>query len=297
MASSFSTRRPPIAAEEVFRVADELVATGRQVTALVILDALGGGSLRTIYKHLTEWERQRKEAPAVAASSDVPEAIQSRFAAALADTWRLVAAEAAREVTAAKDKAAAEVAESQAKFDGALEGMQRYEEQLDQANSLIEDLRLQLASLDQQNKELSHDNAGLKAKSEQMEKQLSDQQTQFEQLHQAHERDRQAHKEQLDKLVQDHLVAQNKSASQLDGLRKEKEDIQQKAEMSERERQAAQLKLEQAQKQIEVAEKSRDLAIVERENATQAAAELKGKLEAQGSQIERLLAETKRKQS
>lgn len=289
MASSFSTRRPPIDPEEVFKIADDMVSSGRQVTALLVLDALGGGSLRTVYKHLNEWEKRRKEAPAVSTSIDVPEVVQSRFAAALADTWRLIGTEAAKEVTAIKQKAATEVTELQAKFDGALDGMQAYEEQLDQSNATIQDLRSQIASLMQQNTDSSHENTGLKATADQLSKQIKDQQTQFDQLHQAHEKDRQAHKDQLDKLMHEHKAAQNKTAEQIEKLRTEKENLQQKYENSERERQATAIKLEQAQKQTEAAEKSRNSANNEREKSAQLAAELRGQLEAQKSQIERLI--------
>lgn len=293
MASSFSTRRPAVDPEEVFKVADDMVTAGRQVTALAILDALGGGSLRTIYKHLNEWEKRRKEAPAVSSTADVPEAVQSRFAAALADSWRLMASEAAREVTTAKEKASAEVASLQVKFDDALEGMQRYEEQLEVANSSIEEMRLQIANLEQQNKDLSHENTGLKATASQLSNQIKDQQAQMDQLHQAHEKDRQAHKDQLDKVMHEHSTVQNKSAEQIEKLQKEKESLQKKLDQGELERQAIAMKVEQAEKRSASADKARDQANSEREKSAQAAAELRGQVEAQKAQIDRLLADSK----
>ena len=45
-------RRQPIAPDELFETANRLKAEGKEVTALALLDALGGGSLSTIYKHL-----------------------------------------------------------------------------------------------------------------------------------------------------------------------------------------------------------------------------------------------------
>ena len=57
--------------------------------------------------------------------------------------------------------------------------MQRYEEQLEKANSTIEDLRSQLASVEQQNTEFSHENAGLKAASGRLSNQVKDQQAQI----------------------------------------------------------------------------------------------------------------------
>ncbi len=54
------TRRPVINRDELFFVADKMVAQGKQVTALSILASLGGGSLTTIYKYLEEWESLRR---------------------------------------------------------------------------------------------------------------------------------------------------------------------------------------------------------------------------------------------
>lgn len=45
-------RRHPIDPDELFETANRLVAEGKEVTATALLDALGGGSLRTIYKYL-----------------------------------------------------------------------------------------------------------------------------------------------------------------------------------------------------------------------------------------------------
>jgi hypothetical protein len=56
----FMPRRSVISRDELFFVADRMVAEGKQVTALAILASLGGGSLTTIYKYLEEWESGRQ---------------------------------------------------------------------------------------------------------------------------------------------------------------------------------------------------------------------------------------------
>jgi hypothetical protein len=38
--------------QEVFQAADSLASEGKEVTAMALLGALGGGSLTTIYKHM-----------------------------------------------------------------------------------------------------------------------------------------------------------------------------------------------------------------------------------------------------
>lgn len=291
MASSFSTRRAPVEHEEVCRIANAIVAEGRQVTALEVHDALGGGSLRTIYKHLTEWEKNRKEAPHVTLSSEVPEPVKAAFASVLANTWRVAAAEAAREVTATREKAAAEVAEAQSKFEGALDAIQRFEADIERDATTIEELRSKVAELEQAVSILGQEKAAARATVEQLDRQVKAHQTELERLHKDRQEDRQAHREQMEKLASDHASAQNKTAEQIERLHKEKEEIQKKAEQTERDRQALQLKLEQAEKQTETAEKTRDQASAEREKFSQETAQLRGTVEAQAAQIERLMSE------
>lgn len=291
MASSFSTRRAPVDPEDVCRIANAITAEGKQVTALLVLDALGGGSLRTIYKHLNEWEKNRKEAPHVSLSSEVPEPVKAAFASVLANTWRVAAAEAAREVTATKEKAAAEVAEAQAKFDGALDAIQRFEADIERDAATIEELKTKIADLEQAVSTLSQEKAAARATAEQLGLQVKAHETELERLHKDRQEDRQAHREQMEKLANDQAAAQNKAAEQIERLHKEKEEIQKTVEQTERDRQALQLKLEQAEKQTGAAEKTRDQAGAEREKFSQEAAQLRGTVEAQAAQIERLMSE------
>jgi hypothetical protein len=56
-------RRPVVDQEEVIQAADKLAADAKPVTALALLEALGGGSLTTVYKHLAVWEARRPATP------------------------------------------------------------------------------------------------------------------------------------------------------------------------------------------------------------------------------------------
>src|SRR5208282_2370127 len=108
-------RRAVIEREELFRAANDMAADGKPVTALTLLEALGGGSYRTIYKYLKDWEQTREKTTPAATSADVPESVQN----AVLSTWRVATMEAAKEVTAVKEKAAEEVKAAQTKLDEA----------------------------------------------------------------------------------------------------------------------------------------------------------------------------------
>ena len=50
--------------DQVFEAADRLAASSREVTPTTLREALGGGSLTTIYRHLEAGEATRRAAPA-----------------------------------------------------------------------------------------------------------------------------------------------------------------------------------------------------------------------------------------
>ena len=284
-------RRAVIEQEELFDAANKLAADGKQVTALNLRYALGGGSLTTIYKYLSAWESNRPKNAAVTNTAEIPEQVQNAFA----NTWKIAALEASREVMAVREKAAEEVKAAQVQFEGALEAIQRLEADTERDTATIEELRARVSELEQSVSGLSQEKAAANAKADQLLHQVKSLETQIDKLHNDHQQDRQAHKEQLEKLSSDHAVAQNKSTEQIERLHKEKDEVQRKAEQVERDRQAAQLKLEAAEKQIQTAEKARDQATAERDQSSRETAQLKGQLEAQKEQIERLTVEVQAK--
>ena len=284
-------RRAVIEQEELFDAANKLAADGKQVTALNLRDALGGGSLTTIYKYLSAWESNRPKNAAVTNTAEIPEQVQNAFA----NTWKIAALEASREVMAVREKAAEEVKAAQGQFEGALEAIQRLEADTERDTATIEELRARVSELEQSVSGLSQEKAAANAKADQLLHQVKSLETQIDKLHNDHQQDRQAHKEQLEKLSSDHAVAQNKSTEQIERLHKEKDEVQRKAEQVERDRQAAQLKLEAAEKQIQTAEKARDQATAERDQSSRETAQLKGQLEAQKEQIVRLTVEVQAK--
>lgn len=158
-------RRRAIEADELFDTANRMQAEGKEVTATGLLDALGGGSLRTIYKHMETWQAQRpaavKKEPA-----EIPPAVQVGFA----NAWRLATAEADRQAQEVKDKAALEVAEAQKRFGDALEEIGKLEAESEADAQEIEALKAKLSKCEAALQEARAESAGHKATSEQLQK-------------------------------------------------------------------------------------------------------------------------------
>ena len=155
-------RRRAIEPDELFETADRLTSEGKDVTATALLDALGGGSLRTIYKYLDLWRQQQPEV--ITASEEVPGNVQAAFTSA----WRLAKQEAAREVAAVKEKAAQEVKEAHGQFAGALEAIDRLERDSEADTEQITSLKERVAELEDDLLKVSNESAGYRATAEQL---------------------------------------------------------------------------------------------------------------------------------
>jgi len=199
-------RRAVVEREELFKAANTLVAEGKEVSAMAVLNELGGGSLTTIYKYLAEWEagRSAKISPAV---SEPPEVVKNAFMS----TWRVATMEADREVIAAREKADEEVKAAQKQFEGALQAIQRLEADSEADNAQIEELKKRIADLEGALTASSNDKAALKATSEQLQHQVNLQQTELERLHKEIESTRNMHQEEIAQLKAQQLSAQEKS--------------------------------------------------------------------------------------
>ncbi|HEY9869422.1 MAG TPA: DNA-binding protein [Candidatus Obscuribacterales bacterium] len=182
-------RRAVIDREELFEAADRMAGAGKDVTALALLNALGGGSLTTIYKYLAEWEAGRPKAPQASGSAEIPDAVQTAFASA----WRVAASEAARETAAVKEKAEAEVKAAQKKFEEALEGIQKLEAQAEHDSAQIETLKARVLELEEQLSEARREAAGLRAAGDELRQQVKSQQAELERLHKEGEAERTHH--------------------------------------------------------------------------------------------------------
>lgn len=284
-------RRAVIDRDELFETANGMANEGKDVTALALLNALGGGSLTTIYKYLTEWEAGRPKTAPAAGSAEIPEVVQNAFSS----TWRVAAMEAARETAVVKEKAAEEVKAAQKKFEEALEGIQKLEAQSEQDVAQIDALKARVSELETTLTAAGNDNAALKATAEQLRQQVKSQQVELDRLHKGMDEDRKRYQEELTRLKAEYATAQEKANVEIERLRGQLSDTQKRADQAERERTEAQVKLEQAGKQatevsnrLQAAEQKQETASREREAAIKEAAELKGQaqtLKAQNSEL------------
>jgi len=170
-------RRQGLDRDEVFETANRLVAEGKAVTANTLLDALGGGSFTTIYKHLAAWQAERP-AQVSTTSGEIPHTVQNAFVS----TWKAATQEAAREVEAAKAKAAQEVQAAQTQFSDALQIIEKLERENDEAEQQNELLKKEIAILQQENGKLESANAALKAADEEIRRQLDGQNSELKRL-------------------------------------------------------------------------------------------------------------------
>jgi len=160
-------RRQAIDPDELFETANRMVAEGKEVTANSLLDALGGGSLRTIYKYLDQW-KERRPVVSTAKPTEMPEHVRASFAA----SWRAAQQEAALEVEAVKAKAAEEVEAAVKQFQDTLEVVDRMEKEAVECAEELETMRPTVARLTEEVSQLSTERASLQATVEQLKHQL-----------------------------------------------------------------------------------------------------------------------------
>ncbi len=268
-------RRRAIEADELFETANRLVAEGKDVTATAVLDALGGGSLRTIYKLLEVWEKEKRPAVITTTSSEIPADVMAGFA----NSWRLVTLAAEKNIQAAKDKATEEVEAALNKFQVALDASDKLEAENEALADQIEELKKNLTDWEGIAHAAVAECAAHKATIEQLEKQNGKQEKDFERLRAEAEEERDQHKQ-----------AQNLATATIEQVKvalKKAEDSAAKFEADGRE----QRKLaDQKQQALEKAEEASRKERTERDNAIREAAELKGQAEAQKAQYAQLLA-------
>jgi len=75
-----------ITQEQIFRIADEIDATGQSPTFAAVRKALGGGSFTTISSAMGEW-KVRKAAKALIQSEPAPTAIQDKLTTLGMEIW------------------------------------------------------------------------------------------------------------------------------------------------------------------------------------------------------------------
>ncbi|MGE3557248.1 MAG: DNA-binding protein [Candidatus Obscuribacterales bacterium] len=179
-------RRPAIDRDEFFEAANRLQAEGKEVTASVMLDALGGGSLRTIYKYLGEWQQEQPHSPSSNRDTELPEPVLMAFKA----TWRAATTEADRATAAIREQAAEEVKAAQRQFSDALDAIEKLEKQGDIDTKTIEELTAKVTELEGRVNELQEGAAADKATIEELRQQAGGQQKEADRLRTELERER-----------------------------------------------------------------------------------------------------------
>lgn len=243
-------RRPVIDREELFQAANAMSAEGRPVTAIALLEALGGGSYRTIYKYLGEWEGVRQKSETVVNTAEIPESVLN----ALTNTWRVATMEASKEVLAVKAKAAEEVAAAESRFEDAMDAIQKFEARSEEDAEQIEMLKAKVTQLEQLASQLGNENSALKATAEQLQQQVTSQQTELERVHKDHEQERTQFGDRVERLNLEIASVHNKTEKRVDEL-----------------------------------QSSLDAANKEREQASKEAAEYRGRIDALTEQFAQLI--------
>ena len=170
-------RAQAIDPDELIETANRLEAEGKEVTALSLLNALGRGSLTTIYKHLEHW-KSSKPTRVATGNNEMPDTVKNAFAVA----WREAAQEAAREVQVIKDKSAEEVKQALGQFHGALEAIEKLERESEAEAIATEALTKQLSDQQAEIAKLEADCAGQKAAAGELRRQVETQNLELERL-------------------------------------------------------------------------------------------------------------------
>lgn len=160
-------RRPQLHEEEIHAAADQLAAEGKDITALELLNALGGGSLTTIYKHLASW---KKSQPPVEKnkSADIPDQALNAFHSA----WRVARLEANQETESIRLKAANDVKAAERQLNDAISAISRLEQESEADAKSIEELTSRIDKLESALKKSQSEATASKSSCDQLKEQV-----------------------------------------------------------------------------------------------------------------------------
>jgi chromosome segregation ATPase len=270
-------RRRAIEADELFETANRLQADGKEVSATALLDALGGGSLRTIYRLLEAWQ-ERRPAMVITATDEIPPSVQAAFASA----WRQAAQEAGREVLAVKEKAAEEVAAAVKQFQDALDAIDKMEKESEADAQQIDILKERVAELEAALQKSQTESAAYKATGEQLQQQVKSQEAELERLHGDMDKERANRQQEIQRISTAAEQAQTKAAEQIERLNRAVAEAQAVSHRLENEKGEAQRELVKVEAASKTDREERDAAIKE-------ASELRGLSDALKTQNAELL--------
>ncbi|MFZ2169189.1 MAG: DNA-binding protein [Methylococcaceae bacterium] len=188
--------------EEVFQAADALAANGKEVTPTALRDALGGGSLTTIYKHIDAWQETRKAAP-MPIIIEMPDNVKAAFS----QCWQAAASEAGKEIAAIREKTDTEIKITKRRLDEAVAAIEQLESEGDADSVKLEkaeaDLAAALSTSQQAATEAAAMEAALSATANQMREQIEAQQAELASVHSEAEASRNQHAAEITRLTAD----------------------------------------------------------------------------------------------
>ncbi|MBI1272285.1 hypothetical protein GC174_17800 [bacterium] len=160
-------RRPQLHEEEIHAAADQLAAEGKDVSALELLNAIGGGSLTTIYKHLASWKKSQPPFEK-SKSADIPDQALSAFHSA----WRVARLEANQETEAIRLKAADDVKAAERQLTDAISAISRLEKESEADAKIIEELNARIAKTESALQKSQSEAAASKSSCDQLKEQV-----------------------------------------------------------------------------------------------------------------------------
>ena len=207
--------------EQVFQAADALAASGKEVTPTTLRDALGGGSLTTIYKHIDAWQETRKAAP-MPVILEMPDSVKTAFS----QCWQAAASEAGKEIAAIREKTDAEIKITKRRLDEAVAAIEQLESEGDADSVKLEkaeaDLAVALSTSQQAATKAATLEAALSATANQMREQIEAQQAELAIVHSEAEASRNQHAVEINRLTADftrQLAALQAAQGEADRLR------------------------------------------------------------------------------
>lgn len=267
--------------DEVFKAADELAAQGEDVAVRTLHAYLGGGSFSSIMKYLTIWKDQRPPEEA-SGRADMPASMTNAFDA----VWKTAMAQASKELTGEREKAAQAVQDADMRAAETLSAIEELENTNNEQAEKLEELTGKLDSTEGKLHSAMSEKSALAAVNSQLKEQAQKLQSSFEGLQSVHEQQQKKHAEELTAQAKQQADEVNKLKVELakleaarDSAKEEASKNQERVIVATEEAKAALAKLEA---RLESIGKEKDVAIKE-------AAELKGRTETMKSQNEQLL--------
>ena len=278
--------------QEVFQAADSLAGEGKEVTAMALLGALGGGSLTTIYRHLDAWRESRPAATGTGIPVEIPESVQGAFNAA----WRTAVSEAGREITNVRERAADEIKAAQRQFQEAKASIERLEAESEVDAGKIEELTAKIQELESSVRKAENERAALTATVEQQAERIKTVESELERVHQEGNAERARHQTEVERLRNEFEGERKRSQEELSRSNKlveasktEMEEMREALAEAQRAKELCELGKSEVEKRAEKAENQLERTQQEREAAVKEAASMSGQIEAIKSQNADLL--------